>query len=251
MQSNGVTTYPDREPYHYPFALIANVCGAVGATVDRLSNAMSPRGRVGPRHLAQGVGAPCRASSSSRTSHSGRIFRGLGFVRSRSPARSRNGTPSPSPRRSTPEIADARCTLAQYSFDRPESMKMLAGASRGPHPAGVHAVAFSAPRDPSDSDRGGLVLPVHDRAPGDDHQPAGLRGAAHGGDGDRRRGVEAGHRRSTRMRPAFSRRRTRSLRSATSSFARAIGSAISGSAPCTRLAGSICGPTPRIARCVR
>ena len=55
VQPNGVTTYPDHEPYHYPFALIANVCGAVGATVDRVSERHSPRGRVGPRHLAQTV----------------------------------------------------------------------------------------------------------------------------------------------------------------------------------------------------
>ncbi len=35
-QLNGVTTYPDREPYHYPLALMANVCDSVGATLDRV-----------------------------------------------------------------------------------------------------------------------------------------------------------------------------------------------------------------------
>ena len=44
VQPNGVTTYPDHEPYHYPFALVANVCGAVGATVDRVADAMHPGG---------------------------------------------------------------------------------------------------------------------------------------------------------------------------------------------------------------
>jgi homopolymeric O-antigen transport system ATP-binding protein len=44
VQPNGVTTYPDHEPYHYPFALIANVCGAVGATVERISDATHPGG---------------------------------------------------------------------------------------------------------------------------------------------------------------------------------------------------------------
>jgi ABC-type polysaccharide/polyol phosphate transport system ATPase subunit len=44
VQPNGVTTYPDSAPYHYPFALIANVCDAVGATVDRVSTARHPGG---------------------------------------------------------------------------------------------------------------------------------------------------------------------------------------------------------------
>jgi ABC-type polysaccharide/polyol phosphate transport system ATPase subunit len=35
-QANGITTYPDREPYHYPFSLVASVCEAVGAHVHRL-----------------------------------------------------------------------------------------------------------------------------------------------------------------------------------------------------------------------
>jgi ABC-type polysaccharide/polyol phosphate transport system ATPase subunit/SAM-dependent methyltransferase len=44
VHPNGVTTYPDREPYHYPFGLIAAVCDAVGATVDRIHDSTHPRG---------------------------------------------------------------------------------------------------------------------------------------------------------------------------------------------------------------
>jgi ABC-type polysaccharide/polyol phosphate transport system ATPase subunit len=44
VRPGGVTTYPDREPFHYPFALIANVCDAVGATVERVSNTSHPGG---------------------------------------------------------------------------------------------------------------------------------------------------------------------------------------------------------------
>jgi hypothetical protein len=33
VRANGVTTYPDHEPYHYPLALVRNVCDAVGAAV--------------------------------------------------------------------------------------------------------------------------------------------------------------------------------------------------------------------------
>ena len=44
LHPNGVTTYPDRVPYHYPFELIAQVCGALGATVDRLDDVTHPRG---------------------------------------------------------------------------------------------------------------------------------------------------------------------------------------------------------------
>ncbi len=44
VHPNGVTTYPDREPYHYPFELIEQVCRAVGATVDRLAESTHPRG---------------------------------------------------------------------------------------------------------------------------------------------------------------------------------------------------------------
>jgi ABC-type polysaccharide/polyol phosphate transport system ATPase subunit len=34
-RGNGIDTYPDREPYHYPFSLIETVCDAVGAIVER------------------------------------------------------------------------------------------------------------------------------------------------------------------------------------------------------------------------
>jgi ABC-type polysaccharide/polyol phosphate transport system ATPase subunit len=44
VQPTGVTSFPDSEPYHYPFALIANVCDAVGATVERLPNPGHPGG---------------------------------------------------------------------------------------------------------------------------------------------------------------------------------------------------------------
>ncbi len=44
VQSGGITTFPDAEPYHYPFALIANICEAVGATVERGSSTGHPRG---------------------------------------------------------------------------------------------------------------------------------------------------------------------------------------------------------------
>ena len=41
---SGATTYPDREPYHHPFDLIAAVCDAVGARVERVSVSGHPRG---------------------------------------------------------------------------------------------------------------------------------------------------------------------------------------------------------------
>jgi ABC-type polysaccharide/polyol phosphate transport system ATPase subunit len=44
VHASGITTYPDREPYHYPFGLVANVCEAVGATVERVSGVTSPDG---------------------------------------------------------------------------------------------------------------------------------------------------------------------------------------------------------------
>ncbi len=43
-QADGLTTYPDREPYHYPWDLIANVCEAVGARVERISDATAAGG---------------------------------------------------------------------------------------------------------------------------------------------------------------------------------------------------------------
>jgi ABC-type polysaccharide/polyol phosphate transport system ATPase subunit len=44
VQPGGTTTFPDCAPYHYPFALIANVCEAVGATVERVPSVGHPRG---------------------------------------------------------------------------------------------------------------------------------------------------------------------------------------------------------------
>jgi SAM-dependent methyltransferase len=60
VHPNGVTTYPDREPYHYPFELVAQVCRTVGATADRLDDSTHPRGesilvisrRPGPERLS-------------------------------------------------------------------------------------------------------------------------------------------------------------------------------------------------------
>jgi ABC-type polysaccharide/polyol phosphate transport system ATPase subunit len=40
----GATTYPDREPYHHPFSLIAAVCEAVDARVERVDVSGNPRG---------------------------------------------------------------------------------------------------------------------------------------------------------------------------------------------------------------
>jgi ABC-type polysaccharide/polyol phosphate transport system ATPase subunit len=44
VQTGGIVTFPDAEPYHYPFELIANVCDAVGATVERFSGTGHPGG---------------------------------------------------------------------------------------------------------------------------------------------------------------------------------------------------------------
>lgn len=44
VQPGGITTFADSEPYHYPFALIENVCEAVGATVERLPSVGHPKG---------------------------------------------------------------------------------------------------------------------------------------------------------------------------------------------------------------
>ncbi len=42
--ANGVTTYSDREPFHYSFGLIEQVCGVLGLQVDRLPDSTHPRG---------------------------------------------------------------------------------------------------------------------------------------------------------------------------------------------------------------
>jgi ABC-type polysaccharide/polyol phosphate transport system ATPase subunit len=44
VQPNGVTSFSDSEPYHYPLALIANVCDAVGAMVERVPSTGHPGG---------------------------------------------------------------------------------------------------------------------------------------------------------------------------------------------------------------
>jgi ABC-type polysaccharide/polyol phosphate transport system ATPase subunit/SAM-dependent methyltransferase len=44
VHPNGVTTYPDRKPYHYSFELIRQACQSVGATVERISDSTHPRG---------------------------------------------------------------------------------------------------------------------------------------------------------------------------------------------------------------
>jgi len=44
VRPNGITSFADSEPYHYPFTLIANICGAVGATVERVSSTGHPGG---------------------------------------------------------------------------------------------------------------------------------------------------------------------------------------------------------------
>jgi energy-coupling factor transporter ATP-binding protein EcfA2 len=44
VQPSGITTYPDREPYHYPFELLVSVCNAVGATVERVDASGHPGG---------------------------------------------------------------------------------------------------------------------------------------------------------------------------------------------------------------
>ncbi|HYT69341.1 MAG TPA: ATP-binding cassette domain-containing protein [Vicinamibacterales bacterium] len=40
----GATTYPDMEPFHYPFEVLAGVCGALGARVERVPDLTHPRG---------------------------------------------------------------------------------------------------------------------------------------------------------------------------------------------------------------
>jgi len=41
---NGVISYQDREPYHYPFPLVEEVCRTVGASVARVEDSSHPRG---------------------------------------------------------------------------------------------------------------------------------------------------------------------------------------------------------------
>ncbi|CAN5634270.1 hypothetical protein BH23ACI1_BH23ACI1_25010 [soil metagenome] len=42
-QPDGTLTYPDREPYHYSFDMLARVCEALGAAAERLDDASHPR----------------------------------------------------------------------------------------------------------------------------------------------------------------------------------------------------------------
>jgi ABC-type polysaccharide/polyol phosphate transport system ATPase subunit/SAM-dependent methyltransferase len=44
VQAGGTTTYPDREPHHYPFRLLKELCETVGATADRVAGVTTPRG---------------------------------------------------------------------------------------------------------------------------------------------------------------------------------------------------------------
>lgn len=43
-RASGLTTFPDRPPYHYAFDVIAALCGSIGATVERLDDTSHPRG---------------------------------------------------------------------------------------------------------------------------------------------------------------------------------------------------------------
>jgi hypothetical protein len=44
VHPSGITTHPDREPYHYPFVLVETVCHMLGALVERVDAPPSPRG---------------------------------------------------------------------------------------------------------------------------------------------------------------------------------------------------------------
>ena len=67
VQPNGVTSFPDSEPYHYPFALIANVCEAVGATVERVREHRASRRRVAAGHRTPGRSLNCRLVDATAT----------------------------------------------------------------------------------------------------------------------------------------------------------------------------------------
>ena len=45
-QPDGALTYPDREPYHYSFDMLARVCDALGARAERMDDASHPRGEA-------------------------------------------------------------------------------------------------------------------------------------------------------------------------------------------------------------
>jgi hypothetical protein len=44
LQPGGTTTFPDREPYHYPFGMIAAFCESIGAVVERVDASAHPGG---------------------------------------------------------------------------------------------------------------------------------------------------------------------------------------------------------------
>ena len=52
VRPGGGMTYPDRQPYHYPFDLVQQVCTAVGATVERVADLDESARRVAPGHHA-------------------------------------------------------------------------------------------------------------------------------------------------------------------------------------------------------
>jgi SAM-dependent methyltransferase len=44
VHANGATTYPDMEPFHYSYDVLAGVCSALGAKVERVNDHTHPRG---------------------------------------------------------------------------------------------------------------------------------------------------------------------------------------------------------------
>ncbi len=44
LHPDGVTTYPDAEPYHHPFDVLAGVCGALGGRALRIDDRSHPGG---------------------------------------------------------------------------------------------------------------------------------------------------------------------------------------------------------------
>jgi ABC-2 type transport system ATP-binding protein len=45
-QPDGTLTYPDREPYHYAFEVLARICETLGATAERIHDTSHPRGEA-------------------------------------------------------------------------------------------------------------------------------------------------------------------------------------------------------------
>jgi hypothetical protein len=41
---DGSKTYSDREPFHYSFALLSNIVGALGGRAERIDDRSHPRG---------------------------------------------------------------------------------------------------------------------------------------------------------------------------------------------------------------